>query len=128
MTWQKVRIEVPEDLTRSERVELAADVLDFIKQRTASGKKVNNQPFPGYSKNYKKYGQTVDLKDTGEMLGDLRLLSEEKGSLLIGFDNGTPANDKAQWNAEGEYGGRGKVKPRPFLGISKKDLRRLTRD
>ena len=129
MTWQRVRIEIPEHLNSTERFELASEIIEFIKNRTQSGKNVRNRPFPKYSKSYFKSG-TVDLTLSEDMLSDMRLISHNKGSLLIGYENGTKSNGKAEGNALGTYGQPSPIpgKARPFLGITQKDLRLLVRD
>lgn len=127
MTWQRTRIKIPEDLDSQERVELASDILLFIKDRTQSGRNRANRKFPPYSKEYFKSG-TVDLTLSEDMLNDMRLLSHNRGSLLIGYENGTQSNDKAEGNQTGSYGrSPNPKKARPFLGITKKDLDVLVR-
>ena len=118
--WQRIRLDIPDSLNKAERVDLASEIIDFIIDRTQDGLSVRNKKFRRYTKEYaetKGVSPTdVDLTLTGDMLDDMRLLSEKKGSLLIGFSAGTFSNDKAAWNRE---------TGRPFLGITKKDLKGL---
>lgn len=131
MAWMRTRIPIPEDLdlTRGERIELAEKIIEYVRERTLSGTGIKNGrrfEFPPYteayikSKAFKQAGKSpseVNLKLKGEMLSDLRLLSENSSSLLIGFENGTFSNDKADGNS----------KKRPFLGINKSELAELLR-
>lgn len=131
MAWQKKRLEVPEDYTPADRERLAREVIDFIRERTTEQnrgvKNGRNFKFPAYSESYikssafQKAGKSkgrVDLKLTGEMLDSIKLISHKKGSVLIGFENGSFANDKAEGNA----------KKRPFLDITQRDLDKIIKD
>ena len=52
--------------------QLGKQVTQDIRNRTKSGKDVNNQPFIPYAKtNKKKRNRRVDLTDTGRMLNDI---------------------------------------------------------
>lgn len=124
MAWQKTRIAIDDDLDPSERVELAQEIIEHIKKRTQRGVGLQGR-FPGYSKEYrKKKGQSkVDLTLSSEMLESMELLSHKKGSVLIGFKNGTDANAKAEGNQLGSYGrSPNPSKARPFLGVSTEEL------
>lgn len=132
MAWSRARIPIPSDLSASERDELADKVVEFIRQRTERGIGVKrrgdgwvNVTFPPYSEEYiesaafKAAGKSrnkVNLKLSGDMLAEFDVLSVSKGSILIGYQNGTENNDKAEGNAD-----RG----RDHLGISKTDLNML---
>lgn len=137
--WQKVKIEIPEHLTPDERQAVALEILDFIRERTQKKNlDKDNKPFPPYSKEYVKSldfkiaGKSrgkVDLTLSGDMLGAMDLLSHKKGSIMIGFENGTPENAKADGNIRGTYGNPTPVKaPRDFLGIAQKDLNSILKN
>lgn len=137
MAWQKTRIEIPEDFGPQEREELAFEILEFIRNRAAKGKGIGGKLFPEYSKAYKesldfsiaRKGSTPNLKLSGDMLDAMDLLSHKKGSILIGFENGSEENGKAEGNQLGSYGrSPDKKKARPFLGVTKKELDKILED
>lgn len=133
--WQRFTVEIPEEYGPSERESIAQDVLDFIRSRTEKGLNKNNRQFPGYSKAYidsvefraaGKSAGKVDLTLTGDMLGALDLISHQKGKLLLGFENGSFENAKADGNIRGTYGSnKARGKKRDFLGITKSDLQNI---
>lgn len=130
--WQRFSIEIPEEYGPSERELIADEVIHFIQERTKKGLNKNNKQMPGYTKDYidsvefKAAGKSagkVDLTLTGDMLGALSLLSHKKGKIMIGFENGTFENAKADGNIRGTYGGSKPTrKKRDFLGITQADL------
>lgn len=142
MAWQRVKIEIPDDLDPSQRTELGKAVVEFIRQRTESGVGVKetgrgfrNVNFPPYSKAYlesldfKVAGKSktpVNLTLSGDMLIALDVLGHKRGELTIGFEKGTPENDRAEGNILGSYGGSPNPrKARNFLGISDEDLNQV---
>ncbi|HXF29111.1 MAG TPA: hypothetical protein VN457_04615, partial [Chlamydiales bacterium] len=59
-------------------------------------------------------------------LAALKLLSQKKGELRIGFDNDTLENSKAEGNILGSYGrDPNPSKARDFLGLQPAKLREL---
>ena len=134
MAQQKVRIKVPKDLTKEDRIELAEDIIDFIQKRTKAGigfrKKTGrnyNLARVPYTRKYAKRKGTsrtsVDLTLSTEMLESIELLNHASGSITIGYEKGSDVNDKAEGNQIGSYGrSPNKNKARPFLGLSKADL------
>lgn len=94
--------------------------------------------FPGYTEEYAKYkkkqrpsfdGSTVDLTLSAKMLSDFNLISHKKGSVLIGFENGTKSNAKAEGNITGSYGrSPNKAKARNFLGLPAGQLKQLVKE
>lgn len=133
--WRKVRIKIPDDLSAKDREGLAFDVLEFIRNRTEKGKDKNNRSFKKYSTAYTESldfsiagkSKKPNLKLSGDMLDDMDLLSHKKGSILIGYENGSENNAKADGNITGSYGrpsGNSKH-ARDFLGITKKDLKKV---
>lgn len=138
--WQRVKIAIPDYLSPDERQALAFEILNFIRERTQK-KNVdkNNRPFPAYSSSYAKSldfkiaGKSkgsVDLTLSGDMLGALDLLSHKKGELLIGFENGSQENARADGNIRGTYGQSkpNSSKARDFLGISPTDLKTILKN
>lgn len=127
MGWQKFRISIDKRYKPSERQAIAEAIIDQIQARTASGKSVTGRQFPGYTDEYRKRkGQgNVDLTFSGDMLfNSLKLLSESSGTILIGYENGTDENAKAEGNILGTYGQKRPIpgKKRNFLGIQKQEL------
>lgn len=133
MAWQRTRIEIPEDLPPSVREQIGRDILKHIQDRAIKENKGFNQDtgrekkFPSYSKEYAKAKGSsrsdVDLILSGDMFTDMDVISHKKGSILIGFQNGSESNSKAEGNQLGSYGkSPNSSKARPFLGLSKKAL------
>lgn len=135
--WQKFSITPPQDFTPAMRQVLGKEVTEFIRQRSENGKDKNNVNFKPYSKEYvksqdfknagKKEGD-INLTLSGDMLATLDVLSERSDKIIIGFENHSDENKKADGNVRGTYG---KSKPtgkaRDFMGITKKDLDIITR-
>lgn len=136
MAWQKIRIPIPEDLTASQRRELGDLIVSGIKDRTEQGMGVRKagdsfrlKPFAEYSDAYLekkkkagKYSGNVDLTYSGEMLEGLQVLSHKKGSILVGFENGSSENDKAEWNRSGTS-----TPNRDFLGMTRSEIRAVVK-
>jgi hypothetical protein len=134
--WQRVTIKVPDYLGPDERVAVATEILDYIRERTQKKNlDKNNKPFAGYSDAYVKSldfkiaGKSkgdINLTLSGDMLGALDILNHANGKIVIGYENGTPENAKADGNIRGTYG---KAKPtgpkRDFLGITPGDLKKI---
>ena len=141
MAWQRARIPCPEDLTPSQREAYANELIDIIRNRSESGYGVKptgegdwrKYRFPGYSKSYTesldfkiagKSAGRVDLSLSGDMLAALDVLSTSPGSVMIGYENGTEENDRAEGNQKGSYGGSpNERKARAFLGATKAEQR-----
>lgn len=133
--WQYVDIAIPRDIGPADREALADEIIDFIRERTSSGLDKNNREFGGYSEAYIKSANfriagksksEVNLTLSGDMMGDIDLLSHRKGNLRIGFQRGSESNAKADGNIKGTYGQEKQVGPkRDFLGITKGDLNAL---
>lgn len=129
---QKVAIQIPPEYTEREKIAIAQDIIDFIVKRTEEGKNKDNRNFPKYSAEYvksldfKNAGKSkgnVNLKLSGDMLAALKVLEVKRSKVIIGFDNGTPENGKADGNIRGTYGNASSTgKKRDFLGITMKDL------
>lgn len=134
--WQRVRVNIPKGYTPVERVAIANAIVEFSIKRSKSGKDVNGDPFPKYTKEYinsknfdiaGKSKASVNLSLTGEMLNEQDLLSHKNGSLLIGYESGDEINGKVEGNRIGSYGKKG-ANPddaRDFLGISSNDLDKI---
>ena len=136
-TETKISIEVPKNLTVDERYDVAIAILQYIHDRTESGKNVYGNEWSGqagkYTESYaKKKGVSpsgpVDLRLSSEMLGKMQYFPSlsSDGEIIIGFKKGTKAERKAEGNILGSYGGDpNPKKARPFLDILKKDVTRI---
>lgn len=132
---QKITIEIDPEFDATDRERIADDVIEFIKRRTERGKDIDGAKFVAYSDSYiqsldfkiaGKSRRNVNLKLSGDMLEAIELLSHRKGKLVIGFENGTEENARADGNIRGSYGrSPDPNKARDFLGIAEKDLERI---
>jgi len=132
--WQRVAITIPKAYGPQEREAIAIDVIDLITKRTKKGLDKTGDTFPSYSESYKKSldfkiakgGGKPNLTLSGDMLSAMELLNHASGKILIGYENGTTENAKADGNIRGTYGQSSPIKggkyARDFLGISKKEL------
>lgn len=114
---------IPEGYSPATRVRIAEDILRRIRRRTVDGIDISGRLFSSYSKNYDKTG-TVDLSLSGNMIGDLELLSHGPGFIRIGFTD-QDSNDKASYIQSPRGQKRGKQPVRKFIGISQKDLNKI---
>jgi len=135
MAWMKTKIVIPKSYGPDEREAIALELIEKIIERTQKGKDKNGDKFPAYSKSYKNSlnfkigGKTskVDLTLSGDMLADMQLLAHKSGEVVIGYENGTESNAKAEGNIKGTYG---KKVPNPdrakdFLGVQKKEVKEV---
>lgn len=120
-------IQIPNKYGPSDREQIGERIVSLIRRRTREGLSVNNRPFAGYSKNYEKSGETVDLRFSGDMMADLEVLSHGPGFIRIGFIS-TDSNNKAAYlqSPRGQKAGRQPV--REFVGIARTDLTRILKD
>ena len=129
----KTKIKIPRTYNKDERDAIAFDIIEKIIERTSKGKDKDGEPFPKYSSAYKKSlnfkiaGKTdkVNLELSGDMLADMKLLSNKPGEIVIGYSDGTESNAKAEGNILGTYGSKisNKKKARDFLGIDESGLK-----
>lgn len=132
---QKFTLDIPKWLDSDQRAQLADDVIEYIKQRTEKGRDVDGDAFAPYSEAYMKSltfkiggkSKKVDLTLSGDMLAAIGVLSDKPGKIVIGFEDGSPENARADGNIRGTYGKRSgdPKKARPFLGISDDALDKL---
>ena len=134
--WQRVRLEIPRDIGPRAREAIGIELRNRMQERAEEGVGVNaagtrSKRFPGYTKEYaEKKGQTnVDLLLEGDMLAGMNLISHRPGSVLIGFQNGTEENAKAEGNILGSYGRLpNPKKARNFLGLPAAEIRRIIKE
>lgn len=129
MAWQRTRIDLPKSVDPDQAGEL---IIEYIRERTQQGTGIRPNgrlyDFPEYSDAYRKWkGQRkVDLTLSNDMLAEMQVLSVKTGSVTIGYENGTEANDKAEGNQLGSYGrDPNPRKARSFLGVNKAELRAI---
>lgn len=136
MAQQKFTIKIDSDFDLATRRAIAEDVIDFIIERSKSGKDKNNIPFADYSEGYinsfdfKLAGKSKkpNLTLTGEMLNSIELLNSTAGNLTIGIPLLDEFNNKkAEGNIKGTYGSTtpNPLKARDFMGISDADLNKI---
>ena len=116
-------ITIPVAYSPSEREEIGERIVSRIRRRTREGLDINNKLFAGYSPNYDKDG-AVNLRESGDMVADLEVISHGRGFITIGFTS-SDSNDKASYiqNPRGQKAG--KQPRRQFVGISRSDLNNI---
>lgn len=125
---QTKRIKVPIEFDKPTREAIGEDIIEYLVDRTRSGKGKNRSKYRGkeanvYSDSYKKSG-TVDLFDTGEMLmAAMKVTVNNVGEIAVGIPMGDDDWGKAKGNILGSYGkSPNKDKARPFLDIGDVDM------
>lgn len=139
--WQRVRFEIPRELGPAERERIGIELRNRMQERANQGLGVNadgtrSKKFPGYSEQYetfkKKSGRSTDpvnLIFNGDMLAEMNLISHRPGSVLIGFENGSKENAKAEGNILGSYGrSPNPAKARNFLGLPAAEIKRIIKE
>lgn len=123
----KFVINVPTDFTETERDFVSELVIEHIQKRTDNHKDINGKQFTKYSKEYTssrdfklagKSAGDVNLRQTGDTMDLIEVLSSTPGRITIGYEKGSEENDKAQWLQASDNG-----PSRKFLGIKNKDLK-----
>lgn len=114
-------IRIPEKYNANQRQRIGEDIVRFIRQRTQDGLDINGNFFREYAPTYEKSGQPVDLRFSGNMMGDLEVLSHGLGFITIGFLD-PESNSKAAWIQRPTGQKLGKQPVRRFVGISQQDL------
>jgi hypothetical protein len=135
---QKFTVELPEGLSRDERLAIADAIIEHIVDRTQRGVDRNGKRFPGYSKSYMDSvdftisgkSKNVDLQLSGDMLAAIALLKDRRGELEIGFrKSDKDENARAEGNILGSYGREpNPKKARDFLGLTQTELKRILRE
>lgn len=107
------------------RQAVGQEILDIINKRTAGGVSWDGKQFRNYSEIYSeslefqaagKSKSDPNLKLTGDMLGLMDIIEEDKATITIGWRESEEAN-KAHGHISGAVG----VK-RDFLGLSQKEV------
>jgi hypothetical protein len=137
--WIQRLIKIPSAYNSRERQAIASDIVDYLRDRTEQGRGEGGKSWAGsagrYSKSYKESlryqiagkSDTVNLTLSGDMLDMLRLVDDDKGALVIGFEPGDAEAGKAEGNIRGSYGQPkgNRSKARDFLAISRDELKKI---
>lgn len=123
---KKKRISLPSDFDSTDRANAAQLIIDTIVQRTLKNLDSNGKRFPNYSTEYAnslefkiagKSKNDPNLTLTGDMLNSIQVLESGSGFITIGYNEGTPENDKAVWAERSDNG-----PVRAFLNVQDKEL------
>ncbi len=119
-------IYLPDDFDESDRALAATLIKRTIVERTRNNLDVDGKRFPNYSESYSKSFEfqlagksknDPNLTLTGDMLDSIQVLNSGLGFVEIGYKEGTPENDKANWAEASDNG-----PARKFLGVSNDEL------
>ena len=133
----KLKLPVDPRLTKTERHDVAMEVINHIYKTADSGKKPTGGKFPIYTKEYAKFKGvsrgSVDLQLSRKMLNGMAQLKspkfDKKGMITVGFKKGQKIERRAEGNILGSYGDvPNSKKARPFLGISQSALDNITEE
>jgi phage gpG-like protein len=133
---QFIDVKLPNGYSDDIKEAIAAEIISVIRKRTLKNKDKDGESFPSYSKEYvksvdfKAAGKSkgdINLTLSGDMLASIELLEKKKNKVVIGFEEGTVQNAKADGNIRGTYGRPSPIKgkARPFLGISDDELEKI---
>lgn len=126
---KKRRFNLPTSLDETDRLKVGRLIIDRILERTAKNTSVDGTRFPNYSDTYAK---SLDFKIagkskndpnltlTGDMLESLKILEQGAGFVTIGYEEGTPENDKAVWAERSDNG-----PARKFMGVQDTELEQI---
>lgn len=136
----KLRIELPEQLNKTDRKIVSERIIEFIRKRTKAGNSQIHKKWPGrtadsagrYTDEYaeiKGRKSPVDLKNSENMLNAMKHFSgkDKKGETTIGYNSGTKEERKAHGHSNG-YINNNLKKSRPFINILKKDVAGIVTD
>lgn len=121
----KFNVTIPRGYSEDKRQAIANRILEYVKDRTLSGKDINGKKFPPYNPDYakEKGSSTVDLFSSGRMMDGMKVLKVANNYISIGYDD-PDLIPQVEGNVLGTYGQPDPIpnKARNFLGISEKDL------
>ncbi|MCW4027073.1 MAG: hypothetical protein NWE76_06290 [Candidatus Bathyarchaeota archaeon] len=115
-------ISIPSRYDDEERNQIGRMMVDQIRRRTANGVSAEGTAFK-YARNSPHRGD--NLKDSGDMLIELDVVSTSTGSITIGYsDTTTLEAAQAEGNQLGTYGERtpDPTLAKPFIGINNEEL------
>ena len=121
--------------TQGERVAIADEIVEYIRNRSAKGRGPGNRKWTGQAGKYSAaYKNSLDFKIagksktkvnqelSGELLTELDTLGTTAGTIEYGYSQGSDVHGKAEGNILGTYG-----KQQPIKGKAR-DFLKLTRD
>lgn len=126
---KKKRIQLPPDFDSTDRVQAAQLIIDTIVTRTMNNIDSNGKRFKNYSESYAnslefkiagKSKNDPNLTLSGDMLNSIQLLEQGPGFITLGFNEGTPENDKAVWAERSDNG-----PVRAFLNVQESELQTI---
>ena len=126
----KLKIAIPKKYKPSDRYTIGQEIIDYIVERTQEGTDKRGKPFKKLSKDYAKFKRSIgaggqaDLTLSGDMLGELDIISDKNGEITLGFED-SEQNDKADGHITGM---RGKGVKRDFLGVWKYEVAEIIKD
>lgn len=116
------RISIPDQYDASARQQIGQLMVEQIRKRTANGISADGTAFR-YAKKSPHKGD--NLKDSGDMLIELEVVSHQPGSITIGYSNVDSIEAaQASGNQRGTYGSStpNPALAKPFIGISSDEL------
>jgi len=131
-------VKIPEEYPKEYRLAIGQAIVEYIRERTQSGRGVGGKSFPAYSKSYMKSldfrvsGKTkkVNLTLSGDMLAQLDVIKQKRGEIVVGYDPSDEVAPRVEGNVRGTYGNPTplKGKARPFLGLTEKEKEKILKD
>lgn len=133
------KIAIPKQYSKQERLAIAADVIEYIRDRSSKGLGPGRTKWPGqYSPSYAK---SLDFENagksagkinqslSGDMLTEMEILpgtERATGNIVIGYAKGNLQHGKAEGNIIGSYGRKpNKSLARPFLTLTASELKKI---
>jgi hypothetical protein len=123
---KKKRFNLPRDFDNTDRSKAASLIIDRIVQRTTNNLDSDGKRFKNYSEAYAeslefkiagKSKNDPNLTLSGDMLNSIQVIESNPGYVTLGYNEGTPENDKATWAERSDNG-----PARKFLGLTEKEL------
>lgn len=136
------KIAIPKKYNKEERLAIAADIIEYIRERSGDGHGPGNKPWAGRAGKYSKsYSKSLDFRNagkspnkvnqtlSGDMLTEMEILpgtERAAGIVVVGYSRGNDQYGKAEGNIIGSYGGQpDKRKARPFLTLTAKEVKAI---
>lgn len=133
------KIVIPKKYNKEERLAIAADIIEYIRERSSKGRGPGNEKWSGryslaYSKSldFRNAGKSrgkINQSLSGDMLTEIEILPETErstGQVVIGYSRDSEQYGKAEGNIIGSYGRQpDKRKARPFLTLTPKEVKTI---
>ena len=134
------KVKVSDKYTRDEKIAIADEIVEYIRDRSAKGRGPGNKKWSGdagkYSDGYinsldfkigEKSKGKVNQRLSGEMLTEMDVLKIDSSGITYGFGFGSEEHGKAKGNILGTYG-KSKANPkkaRDFLELTHAELKTI---